>query len=336
VSARKNDMTSKSINNDIEQNSLFIRLVMIKEMSVIVPIIILIIVGICVNPNFLNKNNLWSLMRTASFMGIVAIPVGFLLTTKSLDLSVGQVVASSGIIFAILTIKLGVPLPLAVVLILIYASLVGLINGVLIVDVGLPAFLTTLGMQFVLSGITSYITKGEGFRGFPQWFTAIGQARFLGFVTAEMWVILFLAVVGHIILTKTVLGQQILLIGTNALTADLCGMNVKNIRKGAHIITSLCGAVAAILFCSRTAQATSGTGAEWDLQLMVAALLGGTSMYGGTTSVIGTVLGMIYMRLLINVLLMLGLHADWQFVGMGVSMVLAILFNVYRTRLLDR
>ena len=190
-------MTGKSINNDIEKNSLFIRLVMIKEMSVIVPIIILIIVGICVNPNFLNKNNLWSLMRTASFMGIVAIPVGFLLTTKSLDLSVGQVVASSGIIFAILTIKLGVPLPLAVVLILIYASLVGLINGVLIVDVGLPAFLTTLGMQFVLSGITSYITKGEGFRGFPQWFTAIGQARFLGFVTAEMWVILFLAVVAY-------------------------------------------------------------------------------------------------------------------------------------------
>ena len=329
-------MTSKAINVDTEKNSFFIRLLMIKEMSVIVPIIVLIIVGVYVNPNFLNKNNLWSLMRTASFMGIVAIPVGFLLTTKSLDLSVGQVVASSGIIFAIITLKRGVPLPMAIVLVLIYASLVGFINGFLIVDVGLPAFLTTLGMQFVLSGITSFITKGEGFRGFPQWFTDIGQVKSFGFVTAEMWVMLFLAVAGHIILTKTVLGQQILLIGTNALTADLCGMNVKNIRKGAHIITSLCGAIAAILFCARTAQATSGTGSEWDLQLMVAALLGGTSMYGGTTSVIGTALGMIYMRLLINVLLMLGLHADWQFVGMGISMVIAILFNVYRTRILEK
>jgi len=329
-------LKSKAAVNNIKKPTLLTRLFMINEISVIVPMILLIIVGITCNPNFLNMQNIWSLMRTASFMGIVALPVGFLLTTKSMDLSVGQVVASSGIIFALLTLKQGIPLPIAIVMILGYGALVGLINGFLIVHIKLPSFLTTLGMQFVLAGITSYITKGEGYRGFPQWFTDIGQIKILGFFTAEMLVFFAMAVIGHIILTKTVLGQQVLLVGTNAKTAELCGMNVNNIRKYAHVITSLSGAIAAILFCARTAQATSGTGGEWDLQLMVAALLGGTSMYGGRTSVIGTVLGMIYMRLLINVLLMLGVAPDWQYVGMGVSMILAILFDVYRTRVLEK
>lgn len=329
-------MTNAAIPNDTKRVSVFESILRVKEVSVILPMIILIILGLCVNPNFTNKDNIWFLLRTASFMGIIAIPVGFLLTTKSMDLSVGQVVASSGIILALLNVKLGVPMPLALVIVLAYGALIGFVNGVLIVNVGLPSFLTTLGMQFVLSGITSFITKGEGYRGFPKWFTNIGQVKILNFFTVEMVVFAVLAVVGHIILTRTVLGQQILLVGTNAKTANLCGISQKNIQKGAHIATSLTGAVAAVLFCARTAQATSGTGGEWDLQLMVAALLGGTSMYGGRTSVIGTVLGMIYMRLLINVLLMLGLPADWQYVGMGVSMIIAILFDVYRTRSLDK
>ena len=316
----------------VRKGTLAYRLLNFKELSVIVAIAALMAIGVAVNPNFMNRANWWALFRTASFMGIVAVPVAFLLMTKSMDLSVGQVVASSSIIFATLCCKMHVPVVLAAAVTLLFGALVGTENGVLIVDVGVPSFLVTLSMQFILFGIASQMVQGVSITGFPDWFPEIGAWKLFDFVTVEMLVFLLVGVIGIVFLSKTAGGQQLLLAGTNDRAAELCGIRVKAIRRTAHILTSLAGALAAILFCARTGQASSGTGGEWDLQLMIAAMIGGTSNYGGRGSVVGTMLGIVYIRILLNVLIMLGLRGDWQFVGMGVSMILAILFDYWRTR----
>lgn len=324
--------TKKVKGSGLSKDSFAYKILNFKEVTVIVLIAVLITIGIAVNPNFMNKPNWWALLRTASFMGIPGIPVAFLLMTKSMDLSVGQTVASSSIIFAIMCCKLNVPVPVAFVIIMLYGLLIGVINGVLVVDVGVPAFLVTLSMQFILFGIASQLVQGVSVTGFPEWFPEIGAWKLFDFFTVEMIVFVIIAVIGHLFLTKTVSGQQLLMIGTNARTAELCGMKVKTIRRDAHIITSVCATLSAVLFCARTGQATSGTGGEWDLQLMIAAMIGGTSNYGGRGSVIGAAFGIIYMRVLMNVLIMIGLDGDWQFVGMGVSMIIAIVFDYWRTK----
>lgn len=316
----------------LSRDSFAYKLLNFKELSVIMCLVVLMTIGIIVNPNFMNKPNWWALFRTASFMGIPAIPVAFLLMTKSQDLSVGQTVACSSIIFAIMCCKMNIPVPVAFIIIMLFGILIGVINGVLIVDVGVPAFLVTLSMQFILFGIASQLVQGVSITGFPEWFPEIGAWKLFDFFTVEMIVFAIIVVIGHLFLTKTVSGQQLLMIGTNARTAELCGMKVKKIRRGAHIITSACATLSAVLFCARTGQASSGTGGEWDLQLMIAAMIGGTSNYGGRGSVIGATLGIIYMRVLMNVLIMIGLDGDWQYVGMGVSMIFAIVFDYWRTK----
>jgi len=325
-------MSGKAKNKALNRDSLAYRLLNFKEMSAVVPIVVLLIIGIVINPNFMNKANWWAILRTSSFMGIVAIPVAFLLMTKSMDLSVGQVVASSSVIFAIMCCKMNIPVPAAFVIIILFGALIGFINGFLIVDVGIPSFLVTLSMQFVLLGIATQLVEGVSVTGFPKWFQNIGAWKLFDFITVEMLAFLAVGIIGHFFLTKTVSGHQLLMIGTNDKTAELCGMKVKNIRRTAHILTSMLAALTAVLFSARTGQATSGTGGEWDMQLMIAAMIGGTSNYGGRGSVIGAMLGIIYMRILLNVLIMVGLAGDWQYVGMGISMIFAIVFDYWRTR----
>jgi ribose transport system permease protein len=325
-------MSNKKPVNTLDRHSLTYKILNFKELTVIIPTLILIIIGIAVNPNFMNKANWWAMLRTASFMGIVTIPVAFLLMTKSMDLSVGQVVASSGLIFAIMCCRMNVPIPLAFIIIMIYGALIGFINGFLVVDIGVPSFLVTLSMQFILYGISSQLVKGVSVTGFPEWFGKIGEWQLFNFITVEMIIFVIVVIIGHLFLTKTVSGRQLLMVGTNDRTAELCGMKVRKIRRTAHILTSALAALSAVLFCARTMQATPTTGGEWDLQLMIAAMIGGTSNYGGRGSVIGAMIGIIYMRILLNVLIMIGLGGDWQFVGMGVSMIFAIVFDYWRTK----
>lgn len=301
------------------------------EMGTILPLAILMVAVAIVNANFFQLTNLLDILRTASFSFIVAVPITFLMSSGGMDLSIGAITSFGGIICAF-CLKAGLPLPVSILIALAAGSLVGFLNGVIIVRFALPAFIATLGMQYVVNGIISVSTEALAISGFSDGFKAISQTKVGGLVPMPIIYAVVIGIAGHILLSRTKFGRSVLAIGGNRETAYLAGINVTAKQILVYTSVGLFSALSGILIASRfaTAQPAAGTGTE--LTIMASVIIGGTSMFGGQGTIVGSALGCILFATIQNVLIVMGISTFWQNLIFGVILLIAIFIDKYRRK----
>jgi len=204
------------------------------EISVLIPLVVIILIAQSINKNFLSWDNVTSIMRSSSFIAIIALGMTFVFITRELDLSVGSVVALSSMVTGLLLTK-GVGWSVAIMAGILSGFVCGLITGFLIVKFNIPAMIGSLGTQFIFRGIVFVVTEGLPLYPMPEGFEKIGLGNTL-FIPNPVIVYIILAVILAFVLSRTVYGRSVYAIGGNADTAWLCGINVNLIRQSTYWI----------------------------------------------------------------------------------------------------
>lgn len=282
------------------------------------------------SPQFLTVDNLTLVARSFSFIAIAAMGQFLVILTRGIDISVGSVIGLSGIVTAIISSN-GAPWPLALLGGLGAALVVGLFNGVLVSIIGLVAFMVTLGMLNVVRGSDVALTRGYPVTGIDPFIKSLGQGFTLG-LPNPVWIMLILAAVMWWVMTRTVFGRQTYAIGGNEEAARLSGVRVRTITTLTFVLSALFAGIAGILLTARlgVAEATIGTG--YELDIIAAAAIGGTSFFGGIGSVLGVMWGAALMGIVRNGMALLGVDSFWQQIVIGAVIIIAVGIDRARTR----
>lgn len=317
-------------NNILAPGRTLEKFIQIPEITIFVTLIAAFALASLLSPSFLKGDNLLGLVRNVSYIGIIAIFMTLLLMSKGLDLSCDSSAAMSSVIFANAVVNLKMPIIEAIALALGAAFVLGLVNSVFILRANMPSFVVTLGMLNVAKGVGFAISNGFAISGLP-----IELQKFINFkvIGIPLDVIIFIAIAisADFILRFTTSGRKIILIGVNYDTAVLSGIKAKKIITVLYASTALAASLAAIMFTFRSRMGMLDVGTNWSLQAITGCVIGGTSIYGGKGSILGTVLGVIFMGTVTNIMVQTGVSSEWQYVGIGVFMILGILLDLFRS-----
>jgi ribose transport system permease protein len=315
-----------------KKNSLVKTLASKNEIGTLLPLLLMCIIVTAINPAFIAFDNIMDIFRTSSYYLIVGAPLTLLLISADMDLSIGAVTALGGVVCAF-AMKAGLPMVVAMLLGLLAGMLVGLFKAYVIVDLQLPALIVTLGIEYAVNGIVSITTQGMSVSGVTETFKIFGQYKLFGKIHLTVILALLIAVIFQVLLTQTKYGRSIFALGGNAETARLAGIPVKKRRRQIHVLVSTFAAFAGILMASRfnSAQTTAGSGTE--LTVMAAVIIGGTSMFGGTGSVIGSILGCILLAVISNGLVLIKVPSFWQNLIFGIILLISVGIDKYRQKL---
>ena len=299
-------------------------------------IFVLLLVGVALfslsTSTFLTANNLQNVSRNFAWITIPAFGESLVIIIGGIDLSVGAVMALSGLITA-LALRFGLPMPLAVVAGLLAGSIVGWINGTLVGRVRFPPFIVTLGTASIVRGIIFGLAEGWPIRDLPAEFRYLGQADIqVGplAIPVPLIITILLAILVTLLLTKTVLGRYIYSLGDNEQALIVTGVGLPRLKT---IVYTLCGtltAVGGILMTARLGVAAPTAATGYELNIIAAVIIGGTSLFGGEGSALGVLLGAAFMQILLNGLVLLGLPAYWQSAALGSMIFLALLLDLWR------
>ena len=293
-----------------------------KYIVYIIFVLCLIIFGIWLKGSFFSLSNLLNITRQAGAVSVMAIGMVFVIGLGHIDLSIGSVVAVSSLITAYILRDTGNPV-LAVIVAIGFGAIVGLFNGLCVTTIGMPAFLTTLGSQAILTGIAMWISATKAVpithKGFLFWFGSgtIGQVPIL------LWAV-GATVIGYIVLNNTSYGRKILATGGNATSAKYSGVRVNKITVLAFIYNGCLAAIAGTLYAGRAHSARWDFGSGVEMNVIAAVVLGGTAMSGGTGAAIGALIGSFLIMMIDNGLVIGGLGVAQQTFMRGIIIILAV------------
>ncbi len=274
------------------------------------------------NKGFLTGTNLMNIARQTAMISVMAVGMTFVLSAGEIDLSIGSVVALASLTTALTlrhyNIFLGILAGLST------GACVGLINGVFVTRVRIPSFLVSLGMMSIVSGVARWITNLKSIPVTNKPYNFIFGSGDIGPVSVLfIWTLVFL-VVGQLILKKTLFGRSVLATGGNKISAMYSGIKVDNIKLAVLIFNGMFAALAGMLYAGRLHGARYTLG-ETDLLTVIAAvIIGGTSLFGGKGSVIGSIIGSLIMGMINNGLILMGLSVDQQMIFRGVIIIAAV------------
>ena len=298
----------------------------VKEIGIMIPTILLIIIVQMVNPLFLTKLNVLSILRSSGYMLIPALGMTLILISGGLDLSVGSVYGLGGVVTAYCLTN-GLPIVPSVLLGLLSGMACGILNGVVIVKLKIPPIMMTLGMYYMARGLVYVITQGTPIFPLPEAFKAIEQQNIsLGRPTAVVCAMI-LAAVFFIIMRYTVYGRKIYAIGGNIETARVAGINIDAIMISLYAIIGTLSALDGVLMSSRLGSGQPSAGTGYELQVIAAVVIGGTSTYGGKGTLAGTVIGVIFMNILSSSMTIMKISAYWQNFVIGAALVVAVIID---------
>ena len=302
------------------------------EIGTLLPLVIMCVIVTAINPNFIAFDNLMDIFRTTSFYLIVGAPLTYLLITADMDLSIGAVTALGGVA-CMFAMDAGLPMVVCILLGLLAGVAVGVFKAWVIVDCELPALIVTLGIQYAVNGIVSITTKGMSISGATDTFKVLGQGRVFGKIYLTIIFALIIAVIFQIILSYTKYGRSLFAVGGNPETARLAGIPVKRRRREVHVMVSAFAALVGILMASRFASAQTTAGSGTELTVMAAVIIGGTSMFGGSGSVVGSILGCLLLAVISNGLVLIRVDSFWQNLIFDIILLISVAIDKYRQKL---
>ena len=302
-------------------------------------LVILYILFAILGNNFFTWDTAENILQSAYYIGFMAFGVTFIIITGGIDLSLGTVMMCSALIGAYSFNAWGLPLGVGVVITLAVAMFFGLMNGVMIAKLGLPPFIATLGSQMISMGIGSIITKVQA-QTWPAasaevggWFKkALVRTKVFDMIPiGAIWLLVFF-VIACLILHKSKFGRYLYAIGSNEEAARLSGINTANWKIGAYVLSGFFVGMAALFYAAVYSTITPGTGAGQEMHGITGVIVGGTSMAGGSGTMVGTLIGVFIMSVLKNGLPACGLQAPWQNFFTGIVVIGAVLLDIQRTK----
>jgi ribose transport system permease protein len=300
-------------------------------------LLVLILMGLFLSlrtDTFLTSRNLFNVLRAFSWIAISAFGEILVIIAAGIDLSVGSTMALAGLASA-LALTSGIPVVPGILIGLLTGLLIGLINGVLISKAGLPPFIATLGTMSIARGICYGLTNGQPVRNLPPGFSFLGQYDLpVGSwqVPLPVIVMVVIAILMSFFLSRTVWGYRIYALGGNEQAAGLSGINTGRIKV---LVYTLCGfltAIGGLLMTARLGVAAPTAALGYELDVIAAVVIGGTSLTGGEGTILGVLIGAAIMQVLRNGLVLLGFPAYWQPAAIGLVIVVAIMLDQLRKR----
>jgi rhamnose transport system permease protein len=299
----------------------------------ILAILVVIVLAVLAqrSDRFLTLDNLLNQGRLMAEVGMIALAMTFVIVTGGIDLSVGSIVGMVAILLGVFWHDVGMGLPVAVVLALIVGTVAGTVNGLIITTFKVPPLIATLATLALYRGLAEGISQARSVRGYPDWFYVFGQGQILD-IPVQVWIMVIAAIIAACILGLTVFGRSAYAIGSNETAAKFSGIAVDRTKLVIYSASGLCAALAAVVFVSRVTTTRSDMGTGWELDAITAVVLGGTSIFGGRGTIIGTALGLILMQALKNGLLLAGYKGDSTIVVIGAALILTVLLSNLSSR----
>lgn len=271
---------------------------------------------------FFSAPNFRAILLNAAVFGILVVGMMILFIGGVFDLSIGSTLGLSGVIAAITITELGQPTVVAVLAGLAVGALAGLINGVIVTRTGINALIVTLATLGIYRGMTQLVS-GTGVGFIDADFARLGQSVWLG-VQSPFWIMLVVVAVGWFAVARTRYFRQFYYVGGNAMAARLSGIRNERVLLSGFVLMGLLAGLAGVVNVARLNAATPSMGAGVELQIVTAAVLGGASLTGGEGTVIGGVLGVFFIALVQNALIILGVDVFWQNIVVGLALLFAV------------
>jgi len=294
-----------------------------RNAGILIGLLALCVVVTIKSDRFLTQDNLMNVLRQISSNMYLACSMTMILIAGGIDLSVGSVVAITGVTAGTL-LNMGVPIPFTLLICLVLGGIYGSINGMILTNTTLPPFIVTYSMMQILRGATYVYTGGTTVRIDNRTFTNLGTGYALGFLPLPVIYLAIVFVIVYLVLNRTTLGRHIYAVGGNEKAAKFSGINVRRTRMFVYTFSGVMGALAGIVLCARSYSGNplAGDGAEMDA--IAACVLGGASMAGGYGFVGGTLIGALIIGLMNNGLNLMRIDSYWQIILKGVVILVAV------------
>ncbi len=307
------------------------QIIRLREFALVVMILVIGMLLHLQTGRFFTTANLNAISLGFAASAIIVIGMTMALVSGGFDLSVGSVFAMGGVVAAVaLRAELGVPLSIG--LGIGAGLLAGLVNGLLIAVVQINPFITTLGMMGIARGVGLAITQGSPLASLPREFFVLGQGRAVLDIPNLILIALLLVVVGDILMRRSAWFRQIYYVGGNEDAAHLSGINVTIVKIAVYAMSGALAALAGVLSVSRFTVADPGAGTGEELRIIAACIIGGCSLSGGRGTVIGGLLGLVFVGFINNGMVLLRVPVYWQNLAMGVILLLAVGFDTVNQR----
>jgi ribose transport system permease protein len=321
------------------ENGLFIKTLGIKiktiaavrEFSLVAVLVIFGLIMTIVSPVFLTWPNLEAILLGLSVEGTIAIGMVILLISGGLDLSVGSTLAFTGVVTGLALMSLRLPAPIAIMLGLLAALVVGFANGILVSKLKINPFITTLGMLSTVRGLLLVLAQGRAVLNLPESFTVIGQGRLFG-VQYPIYVMLVAVIIADLLMRNSRYFRQSYYFGANERAARLSGINVDLVKILNYCLVAVLAGVAGLLITARFGSSSVTVGSGVELRVLTACIIGGASLNGGEGTVFGAFLGALFMGVLANSLNLLGVDVYWQNLFTGLILIIAVVVDVINER----
>jgi inositol transport system permease protein len=304
-------------------------------------LIVLMTVFAVLEPRFLNATNLFNVMRQISITGLIALGMTFVILTAGIDLSVGSLLALSGMIAAAVakgstgnTLSLddsavpGNPASLAMLASIAVGLAGGLIQGLGITKLKVPPFVVTLGGMSAFRGAALLLAGGGPISGFDEAYRWWGQG-YLGPVPVPVIIFIVIALIAHIVLTYTRFGYSVYAVGGNPEAARLSGLDVDRITLAVYVIIGCMAGLGGFVLSARLNSAEAVAGMTYELTVIASVVIGGTSLFGGVGTIFGTVIGTVLIGVLLNGLVLNNVSSYVQQIIIGVIIVIAVAFDTF-------
>ncbi len=275
---------------------------------------------------FLTVENLLNQGRLMTEIGLMALPMTFIIITGGIDLSVGAVAGLSAIMLGYSWHNWGFPLGVAIAIALVVGAVAGFVNGLFIIRLRVPPLIMTLATLTFYRGLAEGIAQARSVRNYPDWFYEMGQGDSFG-VPNQLFLLVIATIITAIILSRTTFGRSLYAIGNNELAARFSGIPVDRNKLLIYTFSGFMAGLSGYILVSRVTTTRSDMGSGWELDAIAAVVLGGTSIFGGSGSIIGTVIGLILIQLLKNGLALTGVTTDATIVVIGSVLILSTLIN---------
>jgi ribose/xylose/arabinose/galactoside ABC-type transport system permease subunit len=307
-----------------------VRISRARESGIILFLVVLCLLIGAVNPIFLGAENMSNMLRSTSFIFLIGIAMTFVLIAGGLDLSVASIFALGGVVSS-MAVTHGMGVLASVLLGMASGFAVGCLNGILVIRFNIPALIVTLGTMYMVRGVVLILTQGVAIYPLTPVFDSLGQGDFLG-VPYVIILSVVLAVIAHIVLNYTTYGRAIYAIGGNEETSRLAGINTKLLKGSTYLLTGVAAALSGLIMAGRLNSAQPNVGTGYELLVIAAVIIGGTSLFGGTGTVLGTAAGALLTTVISNGIVLMRISAYWQNLIVGAVIILAVGLDQWRRK----
>lgn len=306
-----------------EEGSLWRRLVRAPESKSLAFLILVVGFFTLMNPAFLSGASFMAILQALAFIGIVSVGMTLLIVAGEFDLSVGSVATLANVTAALLMVKAGLDPVLALFIALGVGALAGALNAIFVLSFAVPSFIATIGMMFVARGLAVWLCSAKPILPLPPIANQIGDIRVLG-LSLSVLVFLLLVVAGAFVLARTNFGCLIRATGGNEEAAHIAGVKTKRTKFLLFILSGTLAGLAGCLTLVYFGAGTHAMGNGWELTAIAAVVIGGTSLFGGTGTVIGTFIGLMILHAIAFGMVAARIDPWWQIVTTGLIMLLSL------------